>query len=274
MRLLHLLLLGFSLGFSGAGGFVTHVESGCILDEEGSVKDFTYCISFNKDVLTCWDSEANKMAAVDFGVLHPLAEELSEILSNRSDFMDHMNKGLQDCASHTKPFWGSLTQRTRKKEGAAERDPREWKWKRERNGQPIPNSGIQRAVQSNGDWTYQTRSYLPLTPSSGDIYTCHVEHSGTSQPILQNWTPGLSLKQIMKISVSVLTLSLGLTLFVLGLVACRKAGFSDYTPLLGSNYPEGNSNLYVCLLIYLPFFWLVMTPETKDISLSLWNCRE
>ncbi|XP_020829992.1 HLA class II histocompatibility antigen, DM beta chain isoform X1 [Phascolarctos cinereus] len=261
MRLLHLLLVGFSLGFSGAaGGFVTHVESGCMLDEEGSVKDFTYCISFNKDVLTCWDSEANKMAAVDFGILNPLAKKLSEILSNDSALMDRLSKGLQDCAIHTKPFWGALTQRTRPPSvQIAQTTPfntREsvmlacyvWGfypadvailWLK--NGQPIPNSGIQKAVQSNGDWTYQTRSYLPLTPSSGDIYTCHVEHSGTSQPILQTWTPGLSLKQTVKISVSVLTLSLGLTFFFLGLVACRKAGPSDYTPLSGSNYPEGRN---------------------------------
>ncbi|XP_068929505.1 class II histocompatibility antigen, M beta 1 chain [Petaurus breviceps papuanus] len=260
MRLLHLLLVGFSLGFSGAGGFVTHVESGCMLDEEGSVKDFTYCISFNKAVLTCWNSETNKMTTVDFGILYPLAEEISASLNNDSDFIDHLKKGLQDCFSHTKPFWGSLTQRTRPPSVlVAQTTPfntREpvmlacyvWgfypadvaiSWLK--NGQPIPHSGIQRAVQSNGDWTYQTRSYLALTPSSGDIYTCHVEHSETSQIILQSWTPGLPLKQTVKISVSVFTLSLGLIFFLLGLVACRKAGSSDYTPLSGSNYPEGRN---------------------------------
>ncbi|XP_043818264.1 class II histocompatibility antigen, M beta 1 chain isoform X2 [Dromiciops gliroides] len=260
MRLLHLLLVGFSLGFSGAGGFVTHVETGCVLDEDGSVKDFTYCVSFNKDVLTCWDSETNKMVPVDFGILHMVAEELSKDLNKDSDLRNRLSNGFQDCASHTKPFWGPLTHRTRPPSVlVAQTTPfntREpvmlacyvWGfypadvaifWLK--NEQPIPYSGIQRAVQSNGDWTYQTRSYLALTPSSGDIYTCRVEHSGSSQPILETWTPGLSLKQIVKVSVSVVTLCLGLIFFFLGLVICRKAGSSDYTPLSGSNYPEGRN---------------------------------
>ncbi|XP_051852306.1 class II histocompatibility antigen, M beta 1 chain [Antechinus flavipes] len=260
MKLLHLLLVGFSLGFSGAGAFVTHVESDCILDENGSVKDFTYCISFNKNVLTCWDSEIKKMVTVDYGILHPLAEYLSHSLNNNSALIHRLRSGLQDCASHTKPFWGSLTQRTRSPSvQIAQTTPfntREqvmlacyvWgfypadvaiSWLK--NGQPIPDSGIQRAVQSNGDWTYQTRSYLALTPSSGDIYTCYVEHSGTSQAIFQTWTSGLSLKQTVKISVSVLTLGLGFIIFFLGLFFCQKAGSSDYTPLSGSNYPEGRN---------------------------------
>ncbi|XP_072497810.1 HLA class II histocompatibility antigen, DM beta chain isoform X2 [Notamacropus eugenii] len=260
MTLLYLLLVGFSLGFSGTGGFVTHVESGCILDEEGSVKDFEYCISFNKDVLTCWDSDTSKMVTVEFGILRPLADWLSDTFNNDTALINRLSEGFQNCASHTKPFWGSLTHRTRPPSvQVAQVTPfntREpvmlacyvWgfypadvaiSWLK--NGQPVPHSGIQKAVQSNGDWTYQTRSYLALTPSSGDIYTCFVEHGGTSQTILQTWTPGLSLKQIVKISVSVLTLSFGLIFFFLGLVARRKAASSDYSPLSGSNYPEGRN---------------------------------
>ncbi|XP_074092703.1 HLA class II histocompatibility antigen, DM beta chain [Macrotis lagotis] len=261
MRLLHLLLVGFSLGFSGAGGnFVTHVESVCVLDEDGSVKDFTYCISFNKDMLTCWNNVISKMEIVEFRMLEPLAEWLADHINSDSAFIQKLSNGFQDCAIHTKPFWGSLTQRTRPPSvlvaQTAPFNTREpvmlvcyvWgfypadvaiAWLK--NGQPVPHSSIQRSVQSNGDWTYQTRSYLALTPSSGDIYACQVEHSGTSQPILQTWTPGLSMMQTVKISVSVLTLGLGLIFFFLGLVACRKAGSSDYTILSGSNYPEGRN---------------------------------
>uniref|UniRef100_F6W4C3 Major histocompatibility complex, class II, DM beta n=1 Tax=Monodelphis domestica TaxID=13616 RepID=F6W4C3_MONDO len=260
MKLLLPLLMGLGLGFSGAEGFVTHVESSCVLDEDGSAKDFSYCISFNKAMLTCWDSETKMMVTVNFGILQGIAEQITNYTNHQSNFISRLSNGLQDCASHTKPFWGALTQRTRLPSvQIAQVKPfntREsvmlacyvWgfypadvaiSWLK--NGQLIPQSGIQRAVQSNGDWTYQTRSYLALTPSTGDIYSCLVEHSGTSQAILQTWTPGLSPKQTLKISVSVFTLCFGLIIFFLGLVSCRKAGSSDYTVLLGSNYPEGRN---------------------------------
>lgn len=58
-----------------------------------------------------------------------------------------------------------------------------------KNGQLVtPHNIKERAAQSNGDWTYQTVSYLALTPSYGDIYTCVVQHSGTPEPVRQDWS--------------------------------------------------------------------------------------
>lgn len=60
-------------------------------------------------------------------------------------------------------------------------------WKK--NGQLVlPHGSAHKTSQPNGDWTYQTISYLATTPSFGDVYTCVVEHIGAPEPILQDWS--------------------------------------------------------------------------------------
>nr|XP_012646833.1 HLA class II histocompatibility antigen, DM beta chain [Microcebus murinus] len=241
------LLLGLSLGCIGAGGFVAHVESTCLLDDDGTAQDFTYCISFNKDLLTCWDQQEEKMAPCEFGVLNGLASYLSDYLNQQGTLLQRLRSGLQDCATHTQPFWGSLTHRTRPPTvQVAQTTPfntREpvmlacyvWgfypadvtiTWRK--NGQPVtPHNSAQKTSQPNGDWTYQTLSHLALTPSYGDTYTCVVEHVGAPEPILQDWTPVLSPMQTVKVSVSAVTLGLGLIIFSLGLISWRRAASSS-----------------------------------------------
>ncbi|XP_036783531.1 HLA class II histocompatibility antigen, DM beta chain isoform X1 [Manis pentadactyla] len=201
------LLLGLSLGCTRTGGFVAHVESTCLLDADGTPKDFTYCVSFNKDLLTCWDPQEARMAPCEFGVLHVLANCLSDYLNRQENLIQRLSNGLQNCATHTQPFWGALTHRTRppsvqvaKTTPFNTREPVmlacyvwgfypadvtiSW-WK---NGQPVlPHSNAHKFVQPNGDWTYQTLSHLATTPSFGDTYTCMVEHIGAPEPILQKW---------------------------------------------------------------------------------------
>ncbi|XP_008158321.3 HLA class II histocompatibility antigen, DM beta chain [Eptesicus fuscus] len=253
------LLLGLSLGCTGAGGFVAHVESTCLLDDDGIPQDFTYCVSFNKDLLTCWDPKNGAMVPREFGVLNPLATDLSDDLNKQETLRQRLSVGLQDCATHTQPFWGSLTQRTRPPSvqvaKATPFNTREpvmlacyvWgfypadvtvTWMK--NGQLVPPHGsAHKIVQPNGDWTYQTLSHLATTPSFGDTYTCVVEHFGAPEPIRQDWTPGLSPEQTVKVSVSAVVLGLGLIIFSLGLLSWRRAGPSGYTVLAGSTYPGG-----------------------------------
>lgn len=257
--LLLLLLLGLLLGCTGAGGFVAHVESSCLLDDDGNPKDFTYCVSFNKDLLTCWDPQEGKMAPCEFGTLRVLALNLAQSLNRESTLLQRLHSGLQNCATHTNPFWDKLTRRARpptvQVAPITPFNTREsvmlacyvWgfypadvtiTWMK--NGQPvIPHSSSQKTAQPNGDWTYQTVSHLALTPSYGDKYTCVVEHVGTPEPIFHDWTPGLSPVQTLKVSVSAVTLGVGLIIFFFGLICWWKAGPYSYTPLPGSNYPEG-----------------------------------
>lgn len=253
------LLLGLGLGCTGAGGFMAHVESTCLLDDNGTPKDFTYCISYNKDLLTCWDPEKDRMAPCEFGTLYELAVSLSSYLNNSTKLLQRLRNGLQDCGTHTQPFWESLTHRKKPPSvQVAQTTPfntREpvmlacyvWgfypaevtiHWLK--NGQLVtPHGSVWKTAQPNGDWTYQSVSHLALTPSHGDVYTCVVEHAGTSEPTRQDWTPGLSPMQTVKVSVSAVTLGLGIIIFSIGLSSWRKAGSSSYTPLPGSTYPEG-----------------------------------
>ncbi|XP_075410294.1 HLA class II histocompatibility antigen, DM beta chain [Tenrec ecaudatus] len=255
------LLLGLSLGCTAAGGFVAHVESVCVLDDEGTPKDFMYCISFNKALLTCWDPEQTQMVPCEFGMLYRLAMFVADTLNHQQNLLQRLSNGLQDCATHAQPFWGSLTQRTRPPSVKVApitpfntRDPvmlacYVWgfypaeviiTWRK--NGKPVlPHGNGQKIAQPNGDWTYQTVSHLALTPAYGDTYTCVVEHIAASLPILEDWTPGLSPVQIVKVSVSSVTLGLGLIIFILGLLSWRRAGSSSYTYLPGANYPEGRN---------------------------------
>ncbi|KAF3831386.1 hypothetical protein GH733_000198 [Mirounga leonina] len=190
------------------GGFIAHVESTCLLDDDGTPKDFTYCVSFNKDLLTCWDPEEAKMAPCEFGALNVLANYLSEYLNQQESLLQRLSNGLQDCATHTQSFWGSLTHRTRPPTvQVAKTTPFNTKervmlacyvwgfypadvtisWRK--NGQPIPShSSAPKMAQPNGDWTYQTVSHLATTPSYGDTYTCVVEHIGAPEPVSEDWS--------------------------------------------------------------------------------------
>lgn len=100
-----------------AAGFVAHVESSCLLDDAGTPQAFTYCISFNKDLLTCWDPQKSKMAPCEFGTLNGLAKYISNYLNTQEVLIQRLSNGLQDCTTNTKPFWDSLTHRARKERG-------------------------------------------------------------------------------------------------------------------------------------------------------------
>lgn len=239
---------------------MAHVESTCVLDDDGTPQDFTYCISFNKDLLTCWDPEESQMNTREFGTLRLLADYLSSYLNNQSELVQRLSSGLQDCSTHTQSFWGSLTHRTRsptvqiaKTTPVNTREPVmlacyvtgfypadvfiTW----QKNGKPVsPHGNAHKVAQPNGDWTYQTVSHLATTPSFGDTYICAVQHAGSPDLILQYWTPGLSPVQIVKVSVSAVTLILGIIIFSVGFVTWRRINSSGYTYVPGSSYPEGN----------------------------------
>lgn len=111
---------------------MAHVESTCVLDDDGTPQDFTYCISFNKDLLACWDPMEKAIVPCEFGMLYKLAAYVSGYLNQQENLIQRLSEGLQDCATHTQPFWGSLTQRTRKEGGV----PRGYEAAQLREGRP------------------------------------------------------------------------------------------------------------------------------------------
>lgn len=247
------LLLGLSLGCPQAGGFVTHVESTCLLDDDGTPMDFTFCMSFNKDLLTCWDPQQAQMIPREYGALFPWASDLSNALNGIQSLIQYLSRGLQNCASLS--VWKPLIQRIRpptvqvaKTTPFNTREPVmlacymtgfypadvSVTWRK--NGEVVlPHNSTQETIKPNGDWTYQTVSYLATNPSFGDTYICVVEHAGSPEPILQYWTPWPSPINIVKISVSALILILGLVLFSLGLFGWRKSKLSGYTYIPASH---------------------------------------
>lgn len=58
-----------------------------------------------------------------------------------------------------------------------------------KNGKVVsPHNEAHDIIHPNGDWTYQTVSYLATNPSFGDTYICVVEHIGSPDPILKYWS--------------------------------------------------------------------------------------
>ncbi|XP_038598189.1 HLA class II histocompatibility antigen, DM beta chain [Tachyglossus aculeatus] len=256
------LLLSSSLLCSAADGFVLHVESSCVLDDQETPQDFSYCISFNKMALVCWDDQSEQLEACHFGVLSVWARLIADYLNNDTALIQRLRDGPRACLSFTKPFWGALTNRTRPpsvvvtetrgSDGreAAELNCRAWgfypgrlsmQWLK--NGRPVQADGAHRDPQPAGDWTYEARLRLrlPLSTRPGDVYTCAVSHPAGPRVLLVHWEAGLSPQQSLKVSVSLVILGLGLLLFAFALFRCRTARSAGYIPISGSNYPEGRN---------------------------------
>nr|AAQ23924.1 MHC class II antigen [Tachyglossus aculeatus] len=56
-----------------------------------------------------------------------------------------------------------------------------------RNGQEQKEGVVHTELMRHGDWTFQVLVMLETTPKSGDVYTCHVEHTSLQGPITVEW---------------------------------------------------------------------------------------
>nr|AAF99317.1 MHC class II beta chain [Caiman crocodilus] len=61
----------------------------------------------------------------------------------------------------------------------------EVKWLK--NGQEQTAGVVSTELMQNGDWTFQILVMLEMTPRSGDVYTCQVEHSSLPGPVAVLW---------------------------------------------------------------------------------------
>ncbi|XP_025069768.1 DLA class II histocompatibility antigen, DR-1 beta chain isoform X2 [Alligator sinensis] len=61
----------------------------------------------------------------------------------------------------------------------------EVKWLK--NGQEQMAGAVSTELMQNGDWTFQILVMLEMTPRSGDVYTCQVEHSSLPGPVTVLW---------------------------------------------------------------------------------------
>ncbi|KAL4007541.1 hypothetical protein ACER0C_001393 [Sarotherodon galilaeus] len=92
-----------------------------------------------------------------------------------------------------------------------------------RDGQEVTSDVTSTEVMANGDWYYQTHSYLEYTPRSGEKISCVVEHASLNEPLITDWDPP-SDKSIPE---STTLIAIGASILTLGLILLL-AGFFLY----------------------------------------------
>ncbi|XP_075410240.1 DLA class II histocompatibility antigen, DR-1 beta chain-like [Tenrec ecaudatus] len=56
-----------------------------------------------------------------------------------------------------------------------------------RNGQEEKAGVVSTGLIQNGDWTFQMLEMLEVTPQSGEVYSCRVEHLSLTSPVTVEW---------------------------------------------------------------------------------------
>ncbi|XP_075411331.1 DLA class II histocompatibility antigen, DR-1 beta chain-like [Tenrec ecaudatus] len=79
-----------------------------------------------------------------------------------------------------------------------------------RNGQEEKAGVVSTGLIQNGDWTFQMLEMLEVTPQSGEVYSCRVEHPSLTSPVTVEWRSQSESAQSKMLS--------GIGGFVLGLL--------------------------------------------------------
>ncbi|KAM6364672.1 HLA class II histocompatibility antigen, DM beta chain isoform 2-T2 [Pluvialis apricaria] len=259
--MLLLLLLGLALGGRGAGAFLVHVASSCPLAANGSVLEFDFTLVFNKNPLVCYDPDTRLFIACDWGLLRPYAIHVAAVLNNGTAWVERAEARRRACRDLAPQFWASTVLRQTppqarlipSKTGNARAPvlltchvwgfyPPEVTVIWLHNGD-IMGPGEHPPVSAipNGDWTYQTQVTLMVAPVAGDTFTCSVQHASMAEPLLEDWSPGLSPALTLKVAAATVVMALGLGFFIAGVYHYRARPTAlGYTPLPGDNYPAGS----------------------------------
>ncbi|XP_077340146.1 HLA class I histocompatibility antigen, alpha chain F-like [Lithobates pipiens] len=98
-----------------------------------------------------------------------------------------------------------------------------------KNGQPVPESLMERVTLPFPDITYLTQLSMNITPKKDDVYFCSVDHSSLMSPLIVDWrlsrkstevSPGISSGVVIAICLAVILL---LVLVVFGSVSLTKS---------------------------------------------------
>ncbi|XP_039898986.1 H-2 class II histocompatibility antigen, E-S beta chain-like isoform X1 [Simochromis diagramma] len=88
-----------------------------------------------------------------------------------------------------------------------------------RDGQEVTSDVTSTKEMANGDWYYQTHSYLEYTPRSGENISCVVEHASLKEPLITDWEPSSDKstpESTVLIAIGASILTLGLILLLAG----------------------------------------------------------
>ncbi|XP_029440568.1 HLA class II histocompatibility antigen, DM beta chain isoform X1 [Rhinatrema bivittatum] len=255
------LLLGWALIHSPACAFVTQLNRDCIFGTSTETMLHQYYLVFNRQVFLWYDSRANLFIPCSLMYqcippVHTVAVNITTFLNQRPDFLSRIQQQEKQCRDSGMKYWGETVQRTvpptvriSPLESGSGTDARvlvcyvfgffpgavNVTWLK--NGHPVASNATAPEVLPDGDWSYQTQARLEVTPQSGDSYTCSVEHASHRTPFQEDWRPGLTKRQKIKIGVSVAVLALGIIFLVTGVICWRKS-HSGYVPIPGYSYPE------------------------------------
>uniref|UniRef100_A0A3Q4HJ52 Ig-like domain-containing protein n=1 Tax=Neolamprologus brichardi TaxID=32507 RepID=A0A3Q4HJ52_NEOBR len=101
-----------------------------------------------------------------------------------------------------------------------------------RNGQEVTTDVSYSDVMPNGDWYYQTHSYLEYFPTSAEKIACMVEHLGLSEPMFVVWDPSLPVEQRTRIAVGLCGLVIGFVIAISGIIYYNKKSAAYITVFL------------------------------------------
>uniref|UniRef100_A0A8C3NZZ3 Ig-like domain-containing protein n=1 Tax=Cyanoderma ruficeps TaxID=181631 RepID=A0A8C3NZZ3_9PASS len=91
-----------------------------------------------------------------------------------------------------------------------------------RNGIVVGDPSGQSRALPVGDGTFWAQATIEVPPGTGDTFACSALHPSLEEPLSVTWAPGLSPNLSLLVGLAVLTLLLGLFLFIFGL--CRYLG--------------------------------------------------
>ncbi|NWU73722.1 DMB protein, partial [Pterocles burchelli] len=197
------------------GAFLVHVASSCMLVANGSglvangsLLGFELAVVFNKNPLVCYDPKERRFVPCDGGILRDVAVRVAQVLNaNGSHWLARAESRQRACQELATEFWMET--------GLRRTPPRV-------RIVPVPLSNVPNSVLltchvwgfyppevtvlwlrngdiaqpghhptvtavPNGDWTYQARVTLQVTPVAGDTFTCWVQHPSLDRPLLQDW---------------------------------------------------------------------------------------
>ncbi|NXS68946.1 DMB protein, partial [Pandion haliaetus] len=219
------------------GAFLVHVASSCPLAANGSMLDFDFTLVFNKIPLVCYEPTARRFTPCNEGLLLPYATHLAATLNNGTAWVQRAEARRQACRDLAPQFWAStvlrrtppqariISSKTSNTRASVLLTCHIWGfypaevtviWLH--NGD-IMGPGDYPFISAipNGDWTYQTQVTLLVAPVAGDTFTCSVQHVSLDQPLLEDWSPGLSPGLTVKVAMATVLMVLGLSFFIVGI---------------------------------------------------------
>nr|AAF03407.1 MHC class I antigen [Xenopus laevis/gilli] len=123
--------------------------------------------------------------------------------------------------------------------------PREIDVKWVKNGRDDVHSEAAKEILPNPDGSYQLRVTAEITPSEGDSYACHVEHSSLNEKLIVVWPGPNKDGNNMGIIIAIAVVAVVVIAAVVGFVIYKKRNGKAYTKTASSDTASNESAVCV-----------------------------